>query len=150
MQRNGRLKTDKLPNHEEIIVAPSLRHSPINLIVFASFARYSAPYLSCDSFGRQDLHPPRVDFHHMHDGISEDDTPQLLIRGNLCFDIVLRSCNGTLVLPQHNQAACVRQRARRDTPYWSLDWCCICTKGVILSACCLLWLCFPFAWLRGR
>ena len=79
------------------------------------------PYLSRDSFGRQDLHPPRVDFHHVHYWISENDTPQLLIRSNLCFDIILRPSSGTLVFPQHNQAASVRQRAGRDIPYRSLD-----------------------------
>ena len=120
------------------------------LIELSSFAGHSAPYLGRDSFRRQDLDPPRVDFHHMHDRISEDDAPQLLIRSNLCFDVILRPGSGTLALPEYNQAASVRQCARRDSPYRSLDWCGVWTQSVIMSACCLLWLYIPFAWLRDR
>lgn len=151
------IKKAKLPFHKEhnrsnIARYPSLRHPRIEFGLNFSFPSWdiSPPYLSRDSFGRQDLHPSRIDFHHMHDGIAENDTPQLLVRSNLRFDIVLRPSSGTLVFPQHNQAASVRQRARRDTPYWSLDWCDVCTQRVILSPGCFLWLCIPFAWLRGR
>ena len=46
------------------------------------------PHLPRDSPCSEYLYPPRIGRHHMHEGITEDYTPQLLIARNLRLHIL--------------------------------------------------------------
>ena len=74
------------------------------------------PYPRRHCFGCQNLYSSCVDFHHMHDWVTEYHSPQFLIRCNLGFDIILCLCASIARFSQHDQASSIGQFTRWNLP----------------------------------
>ena len=90
------------------LLSKSIQSKPATL---PSARKESIPHLRRHRLRRQDLDPPRINFHHMHDRVAENNPAERFVRRDFRSHLVAVRAG-----PQHDHTACDRQGSRWHPP----------------------------------